>query len=114
MAKFMILYCSNASASDVMANASPEEMQASMGEWIQWKENASQSFKVDFGMPLQAVGRISADGVSESDSKASGYSIIEGGSKEGLMGVLASHPHLKRQGNWIDVLEMLPMPGLDA
>ena len=114
MAKYLIIYNSSASASDVMANATPEEMQASMGEWIQWKDNASKTFKVDFGMPLQAAGRVTTDGVGASDSQASGYSIVEGDSKDDLMELLQSHPHLKRPGSSIDVLEMLPMPGIDA
>jgi hypothetical protein len=114
MAKFMLLYSSSTTASDLMANATPEEMQASMGEWMQWREEAGKSFKVDFGLPLQAVSKVAADGVSASDSQASGYSIVEGDSKDALIELLKSHPHLKRPGAWIDVLEMLPMPGLDA
>lgn len=112
MAKYMILYNSEASASELMANASAEEMKASMNEWMQWRDEASKTAKFDFGMPLQVVGRVTPDGLGESNNLASGYSIIEGDSKEAVLGLLKTHPHLKRTGAWIDLLEMLPMPGM--
>ena len=114
MTKFMVLYSSALKASELMANASPEEMQASMAEWMQWREEANKSFKVDFGLPLQAVSRITSDGAGPSDSQVSGYSIVEGESKDAIVELMKSHPHLKRDGASIDVLEMLSMPGLDA
>jgi hypothetical protein len=114
MAKFMVLYSSALKASELMANASPEEMQASMAEWMKWREEASKSFKVDFGLPLQAVSRITSGGAGPSDSQVSGYSIVEGESKDSIIELMKSHPHLKRDGASIDVLEMLSMPGLDA
>lgn len=112
MTKFMVLYNSTASASDLMANASPEEMKASMAEWIKWRDEASATAKVDFGLPLQAVSRVSTDGVAESQNQASGYSFLEGESKEAVVELLKTHPHLKRPGAYIDVLELLAMPGL--
>ena len=112
MTKYMVLYNSTMAASQQMAQASPEEMKASMGEWMQWRDEASKTAKVDFGMPLQAVGHITADGVVDSDSQVSGYSIVEGESKEAVIEMLRSHPHLKRPDASIDVLEMLAMPGM--
>jgi hypothetical protein len=114
MAKFMILYNSSASASDLMARATPEQMQASMAEWIAWRDVASKTFKVDFGLPLQAIGRVTANDVGNSGSQVSGYAIVEGDSKEELLVLLRTHPHLKRPGASIDVLEMLSMPGIEA
>jgi hypothetical protein len=114
MSKYMVLYNADVSARDVMANATPESMQASMGEWLQWREVASKTFKVDFGMPMQAVSRVSNAGVKESNIPVSGYAMLEGPSKDELVELLKSHPHLKRPGASIDVLEVLSMPGLDA
>ena len=114
MAKFMILFSSDLKASDLMANATPEEMQASMQDWMDWKAEADKSFKVEFGLPLQPVGRITPEGASDGDTKVSGYSTMEGESKESVIEVLKSHPHLKREGAYIDVLEMLSMPGIDS
>jgi hypothetical protein len=112
MAKYMILYNSTASAAELMANASPEEMQASMAEWVAWKDEVSKTVAFDFGMPLQAVSQVTTDDVTDSTSQVSGYSIMEGDSKEAIVKLLQSHPHLKRPGASIDVLEMLAMPGM--
>lgn len=111
MSKFMVLYNSTASARELMANASPEQMKASMAEWMKWRDNASKTVKIEFGMPLQRVGRITPAGEADSDSQIGGYSIMEG-EKDVVMELLKSHPHLMRDGASIEVLEMLSMPGM--
>ena len=112
MAKFMILYKSPTSASDQMANATPEQMKSSMDEWVAWKDKVSKSVGFEWGMPLQAVSQIKPDGtVVDSDSNVSGYSTMEG-DKDMIVELLKSHPHLKRPGASVDVLEMLSMPGM--
>jgi hypothetical protein len=115
MSKFLILYNSTAKASEIMANATPEEMKAGIDEWMKWKNVVSKTFNVDFGLPVQAVGMISGDGTTvDSSSLVNGYSIVEGGSKEELMEALKNHPQLKRPGSSIDVFEMLAMPGIEV
>ncbi len=111
MAKYMVLYNSDASASDLMAQASEAEMKASMDEWMQWKTETEKSVKVDFGMPLQGVSHITPEGAGTSSSAVSGYSILEG-DKGDVEEAVKSHPHLKRPGASIEVLEFLPMPGM--
>jgi hypothetical protein len=112
MAKFMILYSSTASAKELMARATPEQMKASMDEWIAWKNKVPAVAKFDFGMPLQAVSQVTASGVTDSTSQVGGYSTMEADSKEVVIDVLKDHPHLKREGASIDVLEVLAMPGM--
>lgn len=112
MAKFMVLYSSTISASDLMANATPEQISTSMDEWIKWREEASKTAHVEFGLPLQAASTISTDGVAASTSRISGYSIIDGASKEAIVELLKSHPHLNTPDASIDVLEMLPLPSM--
>jgi hypothetical protein len=112
MAKYMVLYYSSASASQLIANASPEQMKASMNEWQKWKDGASKIAKIEFGMPLEAVKHITLEGTTGSSSKVGGYSIVEGDSKEAIVELLRTHPHLKRAGASIDLLEMISMPGL--
>jgi hypothetical protein len=112
MAKYMVLYNSTMVATEQIAAASPEQMQASMDEWIVWRDEATKTVKFDFGLPLQAVSRVTPDGVTASDNQASGYSIMEGESKTAILELLQNHPHLKRPGASIDLLEMVAMPGL--
>jgi hypothetical protein len=114
MAKFMILYSSDLKASELMANSSPEQVKASMGEWIKWRENASKTFKIDFGLPLEPVNNVTSAGITPSDCRVGGYTIADGTSMVDLLELLKSHPHLKRPGASIDVFEMLMMPGLEG
>lgn len=111
MAKYMVLYKSTKSAGELMAQATPEEMKASMAEWIMWKDKLDKSINFEWGMPLQAKDEITNSGIQDSESTVSGYSILEG-DKNAITEVLKSHPHLKREGASIDVLEMLTMPGM--
>jgi hypothetical protein len=114
MSKYLVLYSSPQTASEVMAQSTPEQMKASMEEWVKWREEASQMAKVDFGLPLEAVSKITLDAIVASTTKVTGYSIVEGESKDGILALLQTHPHLKRPGASLDVLAMLPMPGLDV
>ncbi len=114
MTKYMVLYNSSMKSSQLMAQATPEEMKASIADWMKWKAEADKTLKVDFGLPLQAVGRVTKEAINDSDSQVSGYSIVEGDSKEELLKLLKSHPHLQRPGASIEVLEMLSMPGIDS
>jgi len=112
MSKYMILYNSPVSVRDLMADSIPEDMQESMAEWVAWKDEAVKTVKFEFGLPLQAVSQVTKDDIKDSNSLVSGYSTIEGGSKQAVLDLVKSHPHLKRQGASIEVLEMLPMPGM--
>src|SRR5215213_2840958 len=78
MGKYLVLYNSDLSAEELMANATAEEMKASMQEWMAWAEEAKKSVGFEFGMPLKAVSKVTKDGTNESDSNVSGYSIMEG------------------------------------
>src|ERR1700683_2124181 len=102
MTKYMVLYNSSASARDLMASATPEEVKASMDEWIQWKDSASAKAKIEFGMPLQADSSIRSSGVTALSSQVGGYSMIEADSKELVLELLKTHPHLKRPDASID------------
>jgi hypothetical protein len=112
MAKYIIIYSSSEDPLAMMNNATPEQMQASMAEWTRWRNEAVQEFSVEFGMPFHAIAKLDSDGVTDSDSHNSGYSILEG-DKDKIIEKLRSHPQLKRPGATIDVFEFLAMPGLE-
>ncbi|MES2213002.1 MAG: hypothetical protein V4490_07715 [Pseudomonadota bacterium] len=111
MAKYMVLYSSTNDARELMAQASAEEMQASMQEWIRWKESLAASIGFEWGLPLQADSEITPTAVQASHSTVSGYATMEG-EKDAITEALKTHPHLKRDGASIDMLEMLTMPGM--
>lgn len=112
MAKYLIIYNTFVHAQPAIASASPQNNQASMDEWMAWREVASKTAAIDFGLPLQAAGRVTPDGVTNSNNPASGYSMLEGKSKTAIMTLLQTHPHLKTAGASIDVFEMLPLPSM--
>lgn len=109
MTKFMVLYRSPASARDQMASATPEQMKAGMDAWMQWAGTAGDAV-VDLGAPLAPAARVGPG--SSGAGEISGYSIMQAGSAEALGAVLDGHPHLSIAGSSIEVLEMLPMPGM--
>lgn len=114
MTKYMILYNATEKPKETMAKTSPEEMKASMDEWINWRNEANKTINIAFGLPLQPVSRLDTTGASDSTTQVSGYATAEADSKDILLEALKSHPQLKRPGASIDVLEMLSMPGLDT
>ena len=109
MAKYLILYNAPEKAGEFMAQSTPEQIAAGRAAWIAWKDEATKSVGFEFGSPVQVVGRVTSAGVEESDTIASGYSIMESDSQDAVMEALANHPHLKRPQASIDVLEMLEM-----
>ncbi|MCX6728652.1 MAG: hypothetical protein NTV39_02705 [Candidatus Saccharibacteria bacterium] len=112
MSKYMILHNAPEPSGEFMAHSSPEDMKRGMDDWMRWKDEAEKTVKFEFGMPLQAVARIYTDKVTDSDNPAGGYSMIEADSKQQVIDVLRNHPHLGRMGTSIDVLEIIPMPGI--
>ncbi|HEV7207626.1 MAG TPA: hypothetical protein VGN54_02675 [Mycobacteriales bacterium] len=111
MTKFVVLYNSTVSAGEQMANASPEQAQAGMEAWMAWAASAGDAI-VDLGSPLQARTCVTAEGVSDARNQASGYSVLQASSTDELATLLAKHPHLGMPGCSIDVLEVLPIPGM--
>jgi hypothetical protein len=111
MSKYLILFNSSTTAQEQMAEATPEQMKASMGEWMVWQQEAVKSVGFEWGLPIQAVAQVAANEVTSSTNKASGYCIMEG-NKDAVTKLLQSHPHLKREDATIDLLEMIPMPSM--
>jgi len=98
MAKFLVLYRSDVSAAEQMANATPEEAAAGMQEWMRWFEATGEAL-VDGGAPTQG-----------GDGTVGGYSILQAADLAAAQGLVADHPH--RRIGTIDVLELLQMPGM--
>lgn len=98
MTKFLVLYRSDATAAEQMANATPEEAAAGMEAWMAWFGKAGSAI-VDGGSPTQG-----------GDGTIGGYSILEADDRAAVDALLVDHPH--RAVGEIDVLETLAMPGM--
>ena len=102
MTKFLILYRSTKSATESMAEATPERAAV----WEKWRERARKA-TVEVGLPLRAVGKITPNGITVSTDKTVGYSVMQGESKAVITSLLEAHPQLEQPGAVIDILEML-------
>jgi hypothetical protein len=111
MSKFLVLYRAPVSAREQMAQATDEQKKAGMDAWMAWAQSAGEGI-VDLGAPAQAAGRVTSSGQSSSEEQTSGYSILRADSAQAVMALLEKHPHLQLPGASIEVLELLPIPGM--
>lgn len=105
MNKYLLLYRSQQTAGEQMG-ASPEEQEAGMQAWFAWFGAVGDAL-VDGGSPTQPVTK----GDPGPAGWVGGYSIVQADSDEAVMALLDGHPHTA-MGGTIDVLQLLPMPGM--
>ena len=111
MKKFLVLYRAPITAFDQMMKATPEQQKAGMDAWMAWGQKAASSI-VDMGAPLGKGLRVTPTGSSSARNDLGGYSIMQAESKEALADILKGHPHFMTPDGFIDVTEMLPLPGM--
>jgi hypothetical protein len=109
MTKYLLLYRAPVSATDQMADSSPEQAQAGMDAWMTWAGKAGSAI-VDMGSPVAPATSIGADRAA--GDFIGGYSILEAESLDALRAILDGHPHLQLEGAAIEVHELLPIPGM--
>lgn len=105
MTNYLVLYRSNITAGEQMAQSTPEQAQAGIDAWMAWAEQAGDAV-VDLGTPLEVV-----ENGGDSGDPIGGYSILEAESNEALSKVLENHPH-RAMGGTIETLECLQIPGM--
>jgi hypothetical protein len=103
--KYLVLYRAGTTASEQMAQNTPEQAQAGMDAWTAWAARAGDAV-VDLGTPTEVV-----DSGGDSGDPIGGYSIMQAESHEALSEVLEGHPH-KEMGGTIETLECLQIPGM--
>ena len=110
MKKFLVLYKAPLASFDEVMKATPEQQKAGMDAWMAWAEKAS-SFVVDLGAPLGKTLKVTPAGPSPTRNDLGGYSIMQGESKEALAEKLKGHPHFMMRDGFIEIVELMPMPG---
>ena len=110
MTKFLVLYKSSATAAEQMAATDPAAAQEAMGLWIAWMQNAGPAI-VDGGSPLGDPTVLPSNG-GQSDRQVGGYSILQGESKEAVAASLKDHPHFMMPEGSIEIVELMPIPGM--
>lgn len=91
--------------------STPEQQKAGMAAWLAWSQKAA-SFIVDMGAPLGKGLRVTPSEATPNTNDLGGFSILQAESKEALAKVLEGHPHFMMVGGFIDVTEMMPIPGM--
>ena len=111
MKKFLVLYRAPSSSFDQMKKATPEQQRAGMDGWMAWGKQAASNI-VDIGAPLGKSLRVTPAGASPSTNDLGGYSLLQAESKEALAEVLKGHPHFMMPDGTIDIVEVMPIPGM--
>jgi len=111
MKKFLVLYKAPASSFEQMMKASKEQQKAGMDAWTAWSKKAVASI-VDMGGPLGKSLRVAKSGAQPSTNDLGGFSILQAESKEALAETLKGHPHFMTPEGVIEVVEVMPMPGI--
>lgn len=107
MPSFMFLY---RGPQPDMAAMTPEIGKAVMDEWNAWFGTVGEAMK-DGGTPLMPGGNVGS-GSGEKPVDANGYSVVEAADLAAAKALLNGHPHLKDPKNSVDVLELMPVPGM--
>jgi hypothetical protein len=75
-----------------------------------WSKTAAKTI-VDMGAPLGKSMRVTKTGGSPVTNDLGGYSILQAESKEALAEGLKGHPHFMMPEGFIEIVEIMPMPG---
>ncbi len=113
MKKFMVLYMAPSAAFDaMMKTATPEMREKGMQAWMAWM-NANKASLIDGGAPLGKTKSVDADGVEDTKNEVGGYSIVQAESHDAAVKLFGpDHPHMMMPGGWIEVTEIMPVPGM--
>lgn len=112
MKKFLVLYKAPTSGFEQMMKATSEQQKAGMDAWMAWSKKAASSI-VDMGAPLGKSLRVTKGGDSSATTNdLGGYSVLQAESKEALAAALKGHPHFMMPDGFIDIVEIMPVPGM--
>jgi len=112
MKKYLVLYMSSVPASEQMSKVSPEQAKAGMDLWMTWAKKVGSGI-VDMGAPVGNGIKVALNGSSSpTDSKVSGFGILQAESTKALQELLKNHPHFRAPGASIEAFEFLSMPGM--
>ena len=113
MTKFLVLYmASKAEFERMMKNSTPEQQKKGMDAWMKWM-NENKSSLVDGGAPLGKTKRVDSSGASNTKNEMGGYSVVQAETHDAAAKMFGKeHPHLQVPGAWIEIVEIMPMPGI--
>jgi hypothetical protein len=112
MKKFVVLYCAPVGSMDEMKKSTtPEQTEQQNAGWKTWM-NAHKDDIVDMGAPVGKNLRVTSKGVDAVRNEIGGYTIVQAESQEAAAKMFMDNPMLLMAPAYIDVLEIMPMPGM--
>ena len=103
MANFIIVY--HAPTKEL---SSPEEGQAHRAKWMEWIKELGDAM-INPGTPLGKSMIVSSEGVSETDSGLTGYTVVEASDLDAAVEIAIGCPYLDMGP--VEVAEMKSMGG---
>jgi hypothetical protein len=100
MKRYIVLYYAPLEVAERFASATPEEAMKGMKLWEEWFRKIGSAL-VDPGKPLGNAMRITKDGVTKSNSKIIGMTILQADSMDQVLDMVKDHHHL----HWTDGLD---------
>lgn len=113
MTKFLVLYMAKGfDIEAMMKNSTPEQQKQGLDAWMKWMDDHKASM-VDGGAPLAKSKKVDATGASDTRNDVCGYSIVQAENAEAATKLFGKdHPHLQMPGGWIEVIEIMHIPGM--
>jgi hypothetical protein len=113
MKKFVVLYmASGPEFEKMMKNSTHEQQKKGMEAWMKWI-TANKTSIVEGGAPLGKTKRVDSNGASNTKNEIGGYSVVQAESHDAATKIFGKdHPHLQMPGAWIEIIEIMPLPGM--
>lgn len=114
MRRYIVLYYAPLAVAERFAQATPEEAMKGMQLWIDWSKKIGTAL-VDPGKPLGNAMKVTKTGMTKTDSKIIGMSILQANTVDEALEMVKDHHHL----HWAEdceivVLEEMPIPEMEA
>jgi hypothetical protein len=89
-----------------------QQQKKGMDAWMKWIK-ANKTSIVEGGAPLGKTKRVDSNGASNTKNEIGGYSVVQAESHDAATKIFGKdHPHLQMPGAWIEIIEIMPMPGM--
>ena len=112
MKKFFVLYMAPVAGMEkMMATATHEEMKTGVDAWTAWMEDHKADL-AEVGAPLGKNKRVTKSSISDIKNEVTGYSIVLAETHEEAAALLQDSPHFGIPGAYIEVLDMVSIPGM--
>jgi len=103
---------SEAEFEKMMKTSTPEQQKKGMEAWMKWMNEHKPSL-IDGGAPLGKTKRVDANGASNAKNQMGGYSVVQAETHDAATKMFGKeHPHLQVPGAWIEIVEIMPLPGM--